>query len=65
MSESTWMITSDIGHPPIVWEYPEPMEQPDAVDLLKTMSEEEGHELYLWKLIKHTTVNVNASVVDD
>lgn len=62
---STWAITSDIGHPPVVFEYPAPMEQTDVVELLRTKSEENGCGLYLWKLIKHTTVNVNPTVVDD
>jgi len=65
MAVAKWMITSEIGHPPVTWEYLEDMEQTDAVDSLRTSSEENGCGLYLWKLIKHTTVNVNPSVVDD
>jgi hypothetical protein len=63
---SYWMIISKPDQPtPGFFEYVEDMEQVNAVALLRTKSEELGSGLTLWKLIKHTTVNVNSTVVDD
>ncbi len=63
---SYWMIISQPEQPtPEQFWYVEDLEQVDAVALLRTKSEEEGKPLTLWKLIKHTTVNVNPTVVDD
>lgn len=63
---SYWMIIGNPEQPtPDFFQYVEDMEQSVAVDLLKTKSEEEGRGLSLWKLVKHTTVNVTARAVDD
>jgi len=60
------MIISQPDQPtPEFFQYVEDIEQAVAVDLLRTKSEELGEGLSLWKLIKHTTVNVNPTVVDD
>jgi hypothetical protein len=63
---SYWMIISQPDQPtPEKFWYVEDLEQTDAVALLKTKSEEEGGALTLWKLVKHTTVDVTAHAVDD
>jgi len=63
---SYWMIIDTPSQPvPIGFWYLEDMESAEALSELHDKSEEEGRALTLWKLMKHTTVDVNASLVDD
>lgn len=61
-----WMLTSDPAQPvPEYFEYFLAETNEEARNALIVSSEATGKELFLWKIFKHTTVNINATAHDD